>query len=416
MRAHHSGHALTTQASRGDESPWKWLALLCAAEVGTMLTFSGYAAVLPVLQREWGMSAGQAGAVFAAQQLGYTLAVLVLSTLTDVWGVRRIYLLSSLWNGLANLAFPWLARDFASAFALRLICGAGLAGTYMPGMRLVVERFDPQRRGAAVGLYVACFSVGAAVSLAAAGALLPWGWRWSFLLPGLGPLAAFALAWRVAQDPPHKPRAPVRVREVLRNRAAMRYVLAYAAHNWELFGMRAWLSSFLAALWVAQGVPLSSAAARGAAFGSVVLLAGAASNALGGWVSDRAGRRQTAVAVLLASAVASCTVGWTLPLGPGVVLPLVLAYGLLVTAESSTLSAAVAESANPRWLGTTMALQSGLGFVVTAISPALFGWLLDRAGWGVAFASLGVVALCGALALARPQSPGARSHVPDGRT
>jgi MFS family permease len=365
-----------------------------------MLTFSGYAAALPVLRQEWGLSGGQAGAVFAAQQLGYTLAVVGLSTLTDVWGVRRIYLLSSLWNGLANLTFPLLARDFTSAFALRLVCGAGLAGTYVPGMRLVVERFHAGGRGAAVGLYVACFSVGAALSLALAGALLPWGWRWSFLVPAVGPLVASATAWRIVQDPPRRGRVPVRVREVLRNRAAMRYVVAYAAHNWELFGMRAWLPTFLAALWAAQGYPLDAAAARGAAFGSVVLLAGAASNAVGGWVSDRAGRRATVVAVLLASATVSCTVGWTLPLGAAVVLPLTFLYGLLVTAESSTLSAAVAEAADPRWLGTTLAVQSGLGFAVTAVSPAVFGWLLDRAGWGVAFASLGLAALSGAAAAA----------------
>lgn len=377
-----------------------------------MLTFSGYAAALPVLQQEWGLSGGQAGAVFAAQQLGYTLAVVVLSTLTDVWGVRRIYLLSSLWNGLANLAFPLLAKDFASAFALRLACGAGLAGTYMPGMRLVVERFDARGRGAAVGLYVACFSVGAALSLALAGALLPWGWRWSFLVPAAGPLMASAIAWRIAHDPPRGERARLHLRQVLHNRAAMRYVLAYAAHNWELFGMRAWLPAFLAALWTEQGVPLDAAAARGAAFGSVVLLAGAASNALGGWVSDRAGRRATVVAVLVASAAASCTVGWTLPLGAAVVLPLAFVYGLLVTAESSTLSAAVAEAADPRWLGTTMAVQSGLGFAVTAVSPTVFGWLLDRAGWGVAFTSLGVAALSGAATVAlSPRSSPARGHV-----
>lgn len=75
--------------------------------------------------------------------------------------------------------------------------------------------------------------------------------------------------------------------------------------------------------------------------------------------------------------------------------------GLLVTAESSTLSTAVAEAADPRWLGTTMAVESGVGFVVTAISPTVFGWLLDQAGWGVAFASLGLAALAGGVVILR---------------
>ncbi len=365
-----------------------------------MLTFAVYPAALPVLQQEWRMTAAQAGAVFAAQQLGYTVAVVVLASLTDLWGVRRIYLLSALGNGLANLVFPFLAQDFASALVLRFACGAGLAGTYVPGMRLVAEGFAPQRRGAALGLYIACFGVGAALSLAIASALLPTGWQWSFLGAAAGPVVALVVAWRVVTDPPRRLRSAPRLLPVLRNRAAMRYVLAYAAHNWELFGMRAWLPAFLTALWTGQGLALAEAAVRGGTFGSLVFLVGAASNAAGGLLSDRWGRRLTVVGVLLASAAMSCTVGWTLPLGPSVVLPLVLAYGLLVTAESSTLSAAVAESAQPGLMGTTMAVQSGMGFAVTAVSPAVFGWLVDHHGWGVAFSSLGVGALCGAAAVA----------------
>src|SRR2546426_6995087 len=75
---------------------WRWLLLLSAAEILTMLTFGNYSAALPLLRREWALSAAQAGAIFAGQQIGYTAAVLVLSTLTDAAGVRMIYLLSAI--------------------------------------------------------------------------------------------------------------------------------------------------------------------------------------------------------------------------------------------------------------------------------------------------------------------------------
>ena len=32
---------------------------------------------------------------------------------------------------------------------------------------------------------------------------------------------------------------------MFRNREAMGYILAYAAHNWELFGLRGWIVAFL---------------------------------------------------------------------------------------------------------------------------------------------------------------------------
>ncbi|HEV8353970.1 MAG TPA: MFS transporter, partial [bacterium] len=191
--------------------------------------------------------------------------------------------------------------------------------------------------------------------------------------------------------------------DALRNARALRFIAAYAAHNWELFGMRAWMPAFLAAMWVGRGLPVEAAAARGAAFGSLVLFASALSNAAGGWLSDHVGRRRTIVTFLTASTVCSFTIGWTLPLGTAVVVGVALFYGLFVTADSSTLSTAVAESAAPHALGSTLAVQSALGFLVTAVASPLFGIVLDAtaSGWGWAFASLGIVALAGALVAAK---------------
>lgn len=383
----------------------RWLLLLSAAEVLTMLTFANYSAALPVLRREWTLSAAQAGVIFAGGQIGYTAAVVVLSTLTDLAGVRTIYLLSAVWNGVFGLLFAVFADGFGSALLLRTLGGMGLAGTYVPGMRLVVETFATQRRGAAMGVYIACFSLGASLSLLLTGGLLRLGWRTAFLATGLGPLLAATIAFAAVRDVPRLPvRAAIAIGDALRNTRALRLIAAYAAHNWELFGMRAWVPAFLATLWVQQGMDLTAATARGAAFASIVLLASAMSNAAGGWLSDHVGRRRTIVTFLTASAVCSAAVGWTPPLGMSVVLVLAVVYGLLVTAESSTLSTAVAEAAAPQALGATLALQSGLGFLVTAISPPLFGLVLDvtQGAWGWAFASLGLAALLGVAAVLRP--------------
>jgi len=395
----------------------KWLFLLSLAELLTMLTFANYTAALPVLRQEWGLSAAQAGAIFAGQQVGYTIAVVILSTLTDVAGVRIIYLLGAVWNGIFGVLFAVFADGFGSALLLRALGGVGLAGTYVPGMRLVVETFPAQRRGAAMGVYIACFSLGISLSLLLTGLLLPHNWRTAFAVTSAGPLGAALIAWWTVRDVPRPAPYGTGQRQAarlwssiagaLRNLRALRFIAAYTAHNWELFGMRAWLPAFLTSLWVQQGMPLTAATVRGATFGSLVLVASGFSNATGGWLSDHLGRRRTIIIFLTASAVCSATIGWTPALGMAVVLALALLYGLLVTAESSTLSTAVAESATPDTLGATLALQSGLGFLVTAISPPLFGVILDLSdgAWGWGFTSLGVVAILGVFAvLLRPSS------------
>jgi MFS family permease len=397
--------------------PWRWLALLSVAEVLTMLTFASYSAALPVLREQWRMSAAQAGAVFAGQQLGYAAAVLVLSTLTDVVGVRAIYLAGALWNGATSALFALAADGFSSALALRALAGVGLAGTYVPGMRLVAETFPAHRRGAALGVYIASFSVGASLSLLLTGSLLQAGWRTAFAVASAGPLLAAAVASRIVRDPA-RPATSLRAAAggVWGNVRALRLITAYAAHNWELFGMRAWLPAFLTALWAGRGQPLEAAASRGAAFASAVLLAGAASNAAGGWLSDRVGRRRTIVAFLSASGLTSALIGWTPALGTGAVLTVAVVYGLLVTAESSTLSTAVAEAAAPHSLGATLAVQSAVGFVATAVSPALVGVILDATAgnWGWGFLSLGVAALVGVGAAAGAGEGASRRPGPPG--
>ncbi len=381
-----------------------------------MLTFSTYTAAQPLLQRQWGLTSTQAGTIFGAQQAGYTLAVLWLSSLTDIVGVRRIYLLSTAWAAVAGVLFAWGATGFASAVVLRALMGVGLAGTYMPGVRLVAETFPHHRRGAALGIFIACFSVGAALSLFLAGRLLGFGTRTMFLLTAAGPLLGLALAWPVVHDVPRTADATPRPRglpfgDVLRNPAALRFIGGYAAHNWELFGMRAWIPIFLTAAWTARGAALPEATRLGATVGSGVLLAGAVSNAAGGWLSDHVGRRRTILIFLAASAVCSAVMGWLLPLGLATIIAVALLYGLFTTAESSTLSTAVAESAHPHALGTTMAVQSALGFVATIISPILFGTLLDAYGWGWAFLSLAVAALAGILIVATGgKSPSPRQY------
>ncbi len=65
-----------------------WLAAVCLSELGTLLVFSNFPALLPILKAEWNLSNTEAGLIIAFYQVGYIGAVAILATLTDYMAKR----------------------------------------------------------------------------------------------------------------------------------------------------------------------------------------------------------------------------------------------------------------------------------------------------------------------------------------
>lgn len=259
-----------------------WLLAICLSELGTMLVFSSFSALLPILKVEWGLTNTEAGLILAFYQVGYVGVVAVLATLTDYMPPRRIYLASAAWAALTSAAFAWWADGFLSALVLRTLVGLGLAGTYMPGMRMVAERFAHGGRGFAMGCYIGTFTLGTSISLLIAGvANTLWGWRVAFGVTALGPAAAVLIGyWALPAEAPRPaaPASPSRaggLGPVLRNTSALRLITAYVAHTFELMGMRLWIAPFFTASLMAAGAGLAEATQRGALAASAVLAIGA---------------------------------------------------------------------------------------------------------------------------------------------
>jgi MFS family permease len=182
-------------------------------------------------------------------------------------------------------------------------------------------------------------------------------------------------------------------------------IAAYTAHNWELFGMRAWLPPFLAGVLIRRGSSLVEATSLAATLASGILLVGATSNIVGGWASDRWGRVRIIVVSQALSAACSLTIGWLFTAPLWAILTLAVVYGIFVTSESGALSTGVTELASPSALGATLAVQSCVGFLAAAVAPAAVGFLLDRLQsfspwqWGPAFGILALGVLLGPLSI-----------------
>lgn len=393
----------------------RWLFWICLSELLSMLVISNYAALLPILQKEWSLSNAEAGWIFSSYQIGYVFAVVFLASLTDYINAKIIFIASLFWTGIAGLFFAFYADGFLSALVLRALMGIGFAGIYMPGLRMVAEKYaDDRNSGTAIGTYVGTFTLGVALSLFLTGFLNSlFSWRTAFMVTAIGPLAGGILAVFTLGHVPkldHSRHEKVSLADIMSNRAAMLMIGGYVAHMWEMFGMRAWIVAFLTAALLMSGSVMTDAVVAGTFLAGILTLVGAASNVLGGYVSDRIGRAQSVFVILLLSSVISLFIGWTISLPFSLIAAVCIIYGFLVAAESSILSTGVAEFSLQGSLGRTMALQSFLGWSAASISPIVFGHVLDMTNplhtshqlgyypvWGWAFALLGIGGLFGPL-------------------
>jgi MFS family permease len=399
-----------------------WLVAVCLARMFLTSVFMTYAAALPVLRTEWGMSATAAGSISTGFQLGYAVSLVFFSWLADRVGARRV-LLSSAWlSAVAAVLFAAFARSYVSALVLYTLVALSQGGNYTTAIMLFADRYSPARRGAAVGWLIASSSAGYALSLLVSGAALAWGgYPLAFWVSAAGPLVGVVLLWLALRGTPNLVH-PVRAAgvrfgsEVLRNPRAVRLIAGYTFHSWELLGMWAWAPAFIAAVFAVSGTASLRAVELAAYVSASFHLVGLfASTSMGG-LSDRLGRRVVLFALAAISAVCSLTFGWLIAWPLSVIVVVGAVYAFTALGDSPVLSTALTEAVRPPFLGAALALRSFLGFGAGAVAPIVFGRVLDLTNgpgafptrWGWAFVTLGiggVIAAVCAWSLARDREP-----------
>ena len=387
---------------------------ICLARAGTGLVLITYAAALPIVQREWGMSAAKGGSISSGNQFAYAISLVVFSSLADLWGAKKVFLGSMTVGAIAAMAFALFARDYSSALILYTLVGLSLGGSYTTGLMLLTERYETAKRGTAMGYFIASTSAGYALSLLITGLVLPiGGYELSFFLTCLGAPIGAGLAWltlwrtknTVVQRPPQ--RGPTR--GLLRNKPALLVIGGYTFHSWELLGMWTWTPAFLAACFAFGGVGDLKAAGMGSYVTSFFHFTGMLASFSMGFLSDRWGRATVLLGISGISSVCSFLFGWTYGWPLIITFALGALYAFSCLGDSPVLSAALSEAADPAYLGTAFGIRSLLGFGAGAIAPLAFGLILDWTNpgtvgrlygqWGWAFSSLGVMGL-GAVAMA----------------
>lgn len=394
-----------------------WLLEFCAARAAFATMFTSWSAVLPLLRSDWQLSAWQAGMVQSGYHVGFLVSLFAVGFLSDRYGARRIYLVSGIAAVGSGLLFALFADGFASALGLYALTGLCSGGSYTPGLAIVAQRMRA-RQGMALGYYLAAASLGYAIGLLIASAVLPLGgWRAGFVVTACFPALGMLLGWHALRDVPnvvhslpdgHGTRS--RLGEVVRNKPAMLSIWGYTFHAWELLGLWAWLPAFLAAASLAGGTGGTQAVSLGATLTALTYLVAMVGSVLGGSLSDRHGRTAITLAMGLSSLACSFSFGWMIGAPMFLLVAVAVFYNVTGVGDSSIHSTTLTELTDPRYLGAAYSLRSLLGFGAGAISPWVFGLVLDwgRAGsladhvvWGLAWSTLGLGGLLGPLAVWR---------------
>ncbi len=387
------------------------VALLCFAEALSMTGFAAYPAFLPTLSAAWGMSGAQAGFVGGAFFCGYMLAVPFLSGITDRIDARGVFAFSCTLAAAGTAGFALLAHDAASGAFYQALTGAGLAGTYMPGLKALTDRVDGLRQPRFIAYYTSTFGIGTSLSLLAAGwlgALLPW--RSAFLLLACGPLLAApaVLAGLHAHRHQGAHRAPwlPRFGPILAQREIRRFIFGYTVHCWELFGLRSWLVAFI--VFAYAGAHASEHAPSATEAAALINLLGLPASILGNEAAERIGRTRWIAAVMACSGALCWLAGLSAAWPWWLMLALLALYFVTVMADSAALTAGLVAATPLAQRGAAMAVYSLLGFGAGFVAPLVFGATLDAAGgsgnasaWNLAFGTLGIGGLAWSL-FARP--------------
>jgi MFS family permease len=372
-----------------------------------MLGFATFAALLPELRDLWRLTNTEAGIVGSAFFAGYITTVSLWTALTDRADGRRIYLAGSLLAAAGGAGFGFAAQGFASAILFQILLGTGVAGTYMPGLRLLSDRVAGPSQSRYISFYTSFFGIGTAISLALAGFLAATqGWRSAFVVSAVGPLFAGFIVFTFIQKTKIQESKSIKFslatlfpiaawRKVLADRAAAGFTLGYAAHCIELFGSRAWMVAFLA---YSAGLQAPGMAFPWnlAAIAAVVNLAAVPSSILGNEVALRMGRGRWIQIAMVASGAAGIVLACSAPSFWLVVLALLVVYSLFVMADSGTLTAGLVAAVPAEQRGAALGLYSLAGFAGGMLGPSLFGAALDLAGgkatgaaWIWAYAAIG---------------------------
>jgi predicted MFS family arabinose efflux permease len=343
--------------------------------IATCATFAGFQLLLSVVplyaDRAGGGSTG-AGLATAALMLATVLTQIQMPRLLGRLGYRTALAVGLLLLGAPALLYGAVG-GLPSILAVTLVRGIGFGIVTVVFAAVIVELAPAERRGEALGIFGVAISIPTIFCTSLGLWLAEWyGFGFTFLLGGLGPLLALAAVAGVrVSGPARRERDDAGFFAGLRRGPLLRPILLFSASTMAV-GL---LWTFLP-LWAAGSGPFSAASAL-----LLLGLAGTASRFFAGRFGDRHDPR-----LLLAPGLLACAIGVAaiVQQGPVLLVGALLfgtGFGLL---QNTTLILTMSRVKESEY-GLGSALWNAAFDAGTGVGALLFAAVISSAGFAPAF-------------------------------
>jgi MFS family permease len=337
----------------------------------------------PLIQREYGWSDQQMGALTTALFVTYMLVAPLTGWLGDRFSRKPLIIAGAVLWSVATLATAWV-HDYWTLYLRHALVGVGEAtfGIFAPA---VLADFYPERdRNRILSIFYTAIPVGAALGYLAGGQLgTLWGWRRPFFLCAFPGLAIAALyAWigrepaRGASDHIRATRNRATVRGLFTNAAFLTATFGLAALTFAMGGISTWVPTFLNRF---AGL---SVAAASQTVGAITVVDGIAGTLVGGWLAQRWLRTDHRAFYLLSF----WSVALTLPCGvlvffgpPHWAVPALFAAEFFLFLNTGPLNAAIVNSVSGPVRATAVSINLFcIHMFGDTFSPQIIGAISDR--------------------------------------
>ena len=363
-----------------------------------------YTPILPSMKEGLALTYTQMGWIGTGNFMGYLSFAFIGGYLATRIGSRQIVSASLALVGIA-LILTGLAESFEFAFVMRLLVGAGSAGSNVPIMALASAWFTAQYRGMAAGILVS----GSSIAILMLGPLIPYilqnypgnGWRvcWYFLggLTLIIALLNYSFLRNRPEEkglPPYGKPSPFppfsssgSVKNLYSSRALWHLAAVFFTFGFSYIIYIQYFSAYL----------IHEAKIGAEKAGEYLMLLGVLSIFCGpfwGVVSDRIGRKYGLALVLLTQGASYLLFG--LIQSPFGYLASTILFGLTAWSVPSIIAAAVGDTVGPRLAPAALGFTILIFSVGQALAPPIGGRIADFTGsFTPAFLLSAIVAFTG---------------------
>jgi len=335
------------------------------------------------LMAAFAVSGAVLGNLAAIYLYAYAGLQIPIGAMLDRYGPRRMLSLAALIAGAGAVVFA-TAESVTSAYIGRLLVGIGSAVGFVGTLKLVAVWFPADRYAFVSGLTFLIAMLSGALGQAPLALLVDaTGWRQTALGMGVGGLALAAATWLLVRDrPPGRPAEPARGGLAGVGRDLV--TVLGSRQNWVVALYGATMSGPMLAYGALWGVPHMMqvhgySRPTAALLTSFVLMGWALGAPIGGWISDRVGRRKPPMILAALAALG----GWLVVLYmPGLTVPAIgtLLFFVGFASGGMVVCMAVAvELSHPSVSGATTGFVNMGNVGAGALMQPLVGLILDWA-------------------------------------